>query len=108
MRGCCHGVQSLTLTAAGSAAYRESSDGRYIVATFDMRGVAKEDIHVKMSFSQRNKPNILLTWASAEITEWEDGGVIYRERLEVICHRTIPLPERTQVRDVCVVEDTTS
>ena len=98
----------MTLTAAGSAAYRESSDGRYIVATFDMRGVAKEDIHVKMSFSQRNKPNILLTWASAEITEWEDGGVIYRERLEVICHRTIPLPERTQVRDVCIVEVTTS
>ncbi|KAL1724127.1 hypothetical protein EV715DRAFT_285299 [Schizophyllum commune] len=82
------------------AAYRESSDGRYIVATFDMRGVAKEDIHVKMSFSQRNKPNILLTWASAEITEWEDGGVIYRERLEVICHRTIPLPERTQFKEI--------
>ncbi|KAG5719545.1 hypothetical protein E4T56_gene14194 [Termitomyces sp. T112] len=77
------------------SSYRESSDGRTMVVTFDLDNVAKQDVHVSF---QRNR--LIITWATAEINEWEDKGVIYRERLERHHHRTLPLAEGTKFEEI--------
>ncbi|KAF6757300.1 hypothetical protein DFP72DRAFT_253619 [Ephemerocybe angulata] len=75
---------------------RESTDGRSIVATFDLPlEVAKPDIHVSF---QRNK--LILTWEYAEIDEWMEGGVLNRERTLKHFHRTVPLPEGTRFEEI--------
>ena len=72
---------------------RESTDGRSIVATFELPvEVSKQDIHVSF---QRNK--LILTWEYAEIEEWMEDGVLNRERTLKHFHRTVPLPEGTRV-----------
>lgn len=74
--------------------FRESTDGRAIVATFDLTDVAKQDIHISF---QRNK--LVLTWETGEITEWEEeDGIVLREYVKKMYHRTLPLPEGTRVR----------
>jgi HSP20 family molecular chaperone IbpA len=61
--------------------------------------VAKEDIHISF---QRNR--LILTWGTGEIHEWEeDDGVIYREHVRKMYHRTLPLPEGTRVRNTILV-----
>lgn len=75
-----------------SSDFRESTDGRAIVATFELPNVAKEDIHISF---QRNR--LLLTWETGEIYQWEEDGVVYRERIKKMYHRTLPLPEGTRV-----------
>ncbi|KAG6862564.1 hypothetical protein C0995_000112 [Termitomyces sp. Mi166 len=77
------------------SSFRESSDGRTMVATFDLDNVAKQDVHVSF---QRNR--LIITWAVAEINEWEDKGVVYRERLERHYHRTLPLAEGTKFEEI--------
>ncbi|KAG6909067.1 hypothetical protein DXG01_002220 [Tephrocybe rancida] len=78
-----------------SSSFRESSDGRMTVATFDLHNVNKQDIHVSF---QRNR--LIVTWAIAEISEWEDKGVVYRERLERHYNRTLPLAEGTKFEEI--------
>lgn len=73
--------------------FRESTDGRAIVATFELPEVAKEDIHVSF---QRNR--LVLAWETRELYEWEEDGVILRELIRTVHHRTLPLPEGTRVR----------
>lgn len=46
--------------------------------------VCKEDIHVGFQ-----KSRLMLTWATAELTEWEEEGVVMRERSERIHHRSV-------------------
>ncbi|KAF9532507.1 hypothetical protein CPB83DRAFT_846897 [Crepidotus variabilis] len=76
--------------------FRESTDGRAIVATFELPDVAKEDIHVSF---QRNK--LVLTWESGEINEWEEeDGVVLREHVRKMFHRTLPLPEGTRFEEI--------
>lgn len=75
-----------------SSDFRESTDGRAIVATFELPDVAKEDIH--LSF-QRNK--LVLTWEEGELHEWEADGIVFRELIRSVHHRTLPLPEGTRV-----------
>jgi len=77
------------------SSFRESSDGRSIVATFDLPNVAKQDVHVSF---QRSR--LVVTWATAELSEWEEDGVIMRERLERMFHRTLPLPEGTKFEEI--------
>lgn len=74
--------------------FRESQDGRAIVATFELTDVAKEDIHISF---QRNK--LILTWEIGELHEWEEDGVVFRELIRRVHHRTLPLPEGTRVRE---------
>lgn len=72
-----------------------------MVASFDMRGVAKENVHVSF---QRNR--LVVTWVSIEVTEWqEEDGYLMRERNEKNYQRTLPLPEGTRVRclALCIV-----
>jgi len=87
---------ALTLGLLGYRSnFRESTDGRAIVATFDLPEVAKQDIHISF---QRNK--LVLTWETGEITEWEEeDGVVLREHVRKMYNRTIPLPEGTRVRN---------
>lgn len=75
--------------------FRESTDGRAIVATFELPDVAKEDIH--LSF-QRNK--LILTWEIGELHEWEEDGVVFRELIRSVHHRTLPLPEGTRFQEI--------
>ena len=77
----------------GRSNFRESTDGRAIVATFELPEVDKQDIH--LSF-QRNK--LVLTWEIGEMNEWEEAdGVFCREFIRKMYHRTLPLPEGTRV-----------
>ncbi|KXN84726.1 hypothetical protein AN958_12153 [Leucoagaricus sp. SymC.cos] len=77
--------------------FRESSDGRSIVATFEMPSdIEKQDVHISF---QRNR--LVVTWVMVEVIEHEEEeGVIYRERFERSHHRTIPLPEGTRFEEV--------
>ncbi|KAF8968184.1 hypothetical protein BDZ97DRAFT_1801379 [Flammula alnicola] len=76
--------------------FRESTDGRAIVATFEIPEVDKQDIHISF---QRNK--LVLTWEIGEITEWEEeDGVVLREHFRKMYHRTLPLPEGTRFEEI--------
>jgi HSP20 family molecular chaperone IbpA len=77
-----------------SSNFRESTDGRSLVVNFELPDVDKQDIHISF---QRNK--LVLTWETAELTEWdEEDGIILREQVRRMYHRTLPLPEGTRVR----------
>ncbi|KAG2017985.1 hypothetical protein CC2G_007444 [Coprinopsis cinerea AmutBmut pab1-1] len=76
--------------------FRESTDGRSMVATFEMPPeVAKQDIHISF---QRNR--LVITWSYAEIVEWKEAGVFNRERTEKYYNRTLPLPEGTRFEEI--------
>ncbi|KAF8239792.1 hypothetical protein L208DRAFT_1385846 [Tricholoma matsutake] len=77
------------------SSFRESTDGRSIVASFDMQDVPKQNIHVSF---QRTR--LVITWEIAELYEWEEGGYIMRERLERMFNRTLPLPEGTRFEEI--------
>lgn len=77
-----------------SSNFRESTDGRSLVVNFELPDVDKQDIHISF---QRNK--LVLTWETAEFTEWEEeDGIILREQVRRMFHRTLPLPDGTRVR----------
>jgi HSP20 family molecular chaperone IbpA len=64
-----------------------------MVASIDMRGVQKENVHVSF---QRTR--LVVTWAIQEITDWEEEkGLWVRERHTKEYQRTFPLPEGTRV-----------
>ena len=64
------------------------------MVNFELPDVDKQDIHISF---QRNK--LVLTWETAELTEWEEeDGIILREQVRRMYHRTLPLPEGTRVR----------
>ncbi|KAJ3512668.1 hypothetical protein NLJ89_g3393 [Agrocybe chaxingu] len=77
--------------------FRESTDGRAIVATFDIpNSVDKQNIHISF---QRNK--LVLTWHVKELVETEDeDGVPSREYLRTMYNRTLPLPEGTRFEEI--------
>lgn len=76
---------------------RESSDGKSMVATFEMpTEIEKQDVHISF---QRGR--LVVTWVTVEVIEYEeDEGTVYRERFERSHHRTIPLPEGTKFEEV--------
>ena len=77
-----------------SSNFRESTDGRSLVVNFELPDVDKQDIHISF---QRNK--LVLTWETGELTEWEEeDGIILREQVRRMYHRTLPLPDGTRVR----------
>jgi hypothetical protein len=78
-----------------SSTFRESGDGKSIVATLEMPPeIEKQDVHISF---QRGR--LVVTWMMVEMVEYaEENGIIYRERCERSHHRTIPLPEGTRVR----------
>lgn len=77
-----------------SSNFRESTDGRSLVVNFELPDVDKQDIHISF---QRNK--LVLTWETAELTEWEEeDGIFLREQVRRMYHRTLPLPDGTRVR----------
>ena len=81
-----------------SSNFRESTDGRSLVVNFELPDVDKQDIHISF---QRNK--LVLTWETAELTEWEEeDGIILREQVRRMYHRTLPLPDGTRVRAIYV------
>jgi hypothetical protein len=70
-----------------------------VVASFDMRGVQKENVHVSF---QRNR--LVVTWVLVEVSEWQEAdGYLMRERNEKNFQRTLPLPEGTRVRLAFVI-----
>ncbi|KAF5367497.1 hypothetical protein D9758_003745 [Tetrapyrgos nigripes] len=75
--------------------FRESSDGRTIIAFIDVQGVGKQDVHVSF---QRNR--LVVSWEVVEVTEHEEDGQIVRERKEKNFQRTFPLPEGTRFDEI--------
>ena len=85
-----------------SSNFRESTDGRSLVVNFELPDVDKQDIHVSF---QKNK--LVLTWETAEITEWEEeDGIILRDQIRRMYHRTLPLPDGTRVRRQSFIKKT--
>jgi len=86
-----------TLTKQKSiTSFRESTDGRSIVATFILpQGLSKQDVHVSF-----RRDRLIIMWETAENTEWEEEGELVRERLIRTFHRTLPLPEGTKFDEV--------
>ncbi|TFK75214.1 hypothetical protein BDN72DRAFT_563461 [Pluteus cervinus] len=77
-------------------AFRESTDGRSIVATFMLpQGLSKQDVHVSF-----RKDRLIVTWETIEEAEWEAEEGFVRERLVHVFHRTIPLAEGTRFEEV--------
>ncbi|KAG6879551.1 hypothetical protein C0992_001556 [Termitomyces sp. T32_za158] len=74
---------------------KEADYGRTMVATFDLQNVEKQNVHVSF---QKNR--LIITWATAEINEWEDKGVVCRERLERHYQRMLPLAEGTKFEEI--------
>jgi HSP20 family molecular chaperone IbpA len=77
------------------ATFCESSDGRTVTATFDLPGIKKSQVHV--SFRGQY---LLVDWETVNITEHEEGGKTVRDRREVKCSRTLPMPEGTRFEEV--------
>jgi HSP20 family molecular chaperone IbpA len=73
--------------------FQESADGRKVTATFDFRGLKKEDIHVSF---QRNR--LIVTWQAQSVVERGGNGRLAHESRVDKNYRTIPLPEGTKVR----------
>jgi Hsp20/alpha crystallin family len=72
------------------------------VVNFELPDVDKQDIHISF---QRNK--LVLTWETAEISEWEEeDGIVLREQVRKMYHRTLPLPDGTRVRAIFYIEPT--
>ncbi|KAJ8521923.1 hypothetical protein ONZ45_g1447 [Pleurotus djamor] len=80
--------------------FRESSDGRNVMAYFNLPGLTKQDVHVSY---QRNR--LVVTWDEVEEQEIEEQGVIVRERRERTCNRAIPLPEGTKFEEIRAAMD---
>ena len=92
--------QSICVFFFNSSNFRESTDGRSLVVNFELPDVDKQDIHISF---QRNK--LVLTWETAEVTEWEEeDGIILREQVRRMYHRTLPLPDGTRVRAIIFSE----
>jgi HSP20 family molecular chaperone IbpA len=77
------------------ATFRESQDGRTVTATFDLPGIKKSQVHV--SFRGHY---LIVDWETVKITEQEEDGKIVRDRKEVKCSRTLPMPEGTRFEEV--------
>jgi len=86
-----------TLTRQKSiTSFRESTDGRSIVATFILpQGLSKQDAHVSF-----RRDRLIITWETAEMSEWSEEGELVREKLIRTFHRTLPLPEGTKFDEV--------
>jgi len=77
------------------ATFVESPDGRMVTATFDLPGIKKSQVHV--SFRGQY---LIVDWETVNITEHEEDGKIVRDRKEVKCSRTLPMPEGTRFEEV--------
>ncbi|KAF9267803.1 hypothetical protein L218DRAFT_893960 [Marasmius fiardii PR-910] len=75
--------------------FRESADGRELVAFIDVQGCGKEDVHVSY---QRNR--LVVTWWCVEYAEWEEDGCMVRERVINNFQRAFPLPEGTRFKEI--------
>ncbi|KAK0193903.1 hypothetical protein F5146DRAFT_998406 [Armillaria mellea] len=76
--------------------FRESSDGKILIAFFDMRDVAKENINVTFQ-SHR----LMVSWFSVTVNETEDEeGRVVIEKVEKNYQRTLPLPEGTKFEEI--------
>lgn len=63
-----------------------------MTTTFDLPGIKKSQVHV--SFRGHY---LIVDWETVNITEQEEDGKIVRDRKEVKCSRTLPMPEGTRV-----------
>lgn len=68
------------------------------MATFDLPGVRKQDMHVSYQVDR-----LVVTWQTVKVTERMEGGKILRDREETKFSRTINLPEGTKVRVLACV-----
>lgn len=80
-----------------STTFRDSADGRSVIAFFDVPGLTKHDLHVSF---QRNC--LVVSWDLVQVSEKEEDGRIVRERIERSYNRTIPMPDGTRVRHASV------
>ncbi|KAJ8072433.1 hypothetical protein PM082_015992 [Marasmius tenuissimus] len=75
--------------------FRESADGRELVAFIDVQGCNKQDVHVSY---QRHR--LVVTWWWEDFEEWEEDGCVMRERIIHNFQRALPLPEGTKFKEI--------
>ncbi|KZT02551.1 uncharacterized protein LAESUDRAFT_730050 [Laetiporus sulphureus 93-53] len=86
--------------APSSATFRESADGRMVIATFDVPGVRKQDMHVTF----RTK-YIVVSWQTTKTTERREGEMVVLEREENKRSQIIPLPQGATFDEVNALRD---
>ncbi|EIM91039.1 uncharacterized protein STEHIDRAFT_72762 [Stereum hirsutum FP-91666 SS1] len=80
--------------------FKDSPDGRRVMAAFDLPGVKKQDMHVSYQVDR-----LVVTWQTVKVTERVEGGKILRDREETKFSRTIPLPEGTKFEEIHASRD---
>ncbi|EJD49590.1 HSP20-like chaperone [Auricularia subglabra TFB-10046 SS5] len=80
--------------------FRDSEDSRTVTATFDLPGVAKENIHI--SFQPQR---LVVTWETVTVSEKKEVNRVVRERRERKYIRTIPLARDTKFEDIKATMD---
>ncbi|CAL1716042.1 unnamed protein product [Somion occarium] len=75
--------------------FKETSDGREVIATIEMSGVKKEDMHVSFKGNR-----VVVTWRKTRMIEKKEGEILVRERLEKQYSQVFPLPEGTQFEEI--------
>ncbi|KAL6298633.1 hypothetical protein BKA93DRAFT_743749 [Sparassis latifolia] len=83
-----------------SVSFKESSDHRSVIATFDIPGIKKQDMHVSFRAN-----NIVVSWQVVKIAETRDGETLVREREENKYSHAIQLPEGTKFDEISATRD---
>jgi len=92
--------RGLMVKRKSSISFKESADGRYVTATFDMPGVKKQDMHVSFRTSR-----VMISWRTIRITETREGDSVVREREEKVFTHVIPLPIGTKFDEIKASRD---
>ena len=72
--------------------FQDLADGKTVMATFDLPGISKADVHVSY---QNDK--VVISWESVTTEERMEGDRLVRERKEKKYVRMLPLPDGTKV-----------
>ncbi|KAL0954494.1 hypothetical protein HGRIS_003462 [Hohenbuehelia grisea] len=83
-----------------SITFRECSDGRSVMAYFNLPGLTKQDVHVSF---QRSR--LVISWDEVQVTEQEDRSMVIQERREKTFNKIIPLPDGTKFEDIRAAMD---
>lgn len=66
-----------------------------IVATFDVPGVKREDMHVSF-----RAECLIVSWQTIKVADMVEGGILVRNREVIKQCQIIPLPEGTKFEDI--------
>jgi len=96
-----HGKRPQNKQQLSSVAFRESSDGRSMMAYFNLPGLTKHDVHVSF-----HRSRLVVSWDESQgmMGQGDRGGAVH-DRKEKTFSKTMPLPEGTKFEDIRAAMD---